>query len=284
MKMNVFKLQGGLGNQLFIIAAVLHSISRDRVTHKIDTSLFDNPSEIRNFVGWDILRQLGLEDCELQKNSKSGDPLVIEKLKRFTENDVGLSQMSLPSHGAYIEGYFQNFEFYKDGIFDLSKRINSVINQNLANGILTETSPNTAHVHVRRGDYLSMPHILDHHCQVANYYIKALRYLNRMQPLDHIRIFTDDQNFCREELKDQLTKYFDGSIEVVSDDQENPWLEFLSLADAEQMVISNSSFSWWAAMVAYHCRGVKASKIVYPKKWYKRKEHHLHVDDWVELD
>lgn len=111
-------------------------------------------------------------------------------------------------------------------------------------------------VHARRGDYLGARQLAFHGvCQEA-YYLHAVRELRADIGDLPVRVFSDDADFgahLARLLSDATVVDQIGSAEQVLG----------QMAAAKALVISNSSFSWWAAWLA----GDKAT-VIAPAPWF----------------
>jgi len=120
-------------------------------------------------------------------------------------------------------------------------------------------------VHIRRANNLALP---DHHpVPSLDYFEKALDLLGAKD----IMVFSDDMDWCRKQsiFKDarfamgvpsdvdvmELTKYAPLNHESAAFD-----LHTMSMCS--KFVISNSTFSWWAAFLS------GSKDVVYPQHWY----------------
>lgn len=104
-------------------------------------------------------------------------------------------------------------------------------------------------LHIRRGDYVNLS---DKHppCSLE-YYQKAIALF----PKKHFLVFSDDREWCKENLKG-----FNWSFGIGSNDEEE--LYMMSLCRGH--IIANSSFSWWGA----YLNPSKRKKVVAPKNWF----------------
>jgi hypothetical protein len=139
-----------------------------------------------------------------------------------------------------------------------------------------------AFLHVRRGDYLKIPHI--HYVQPIDYYVRAV---DRFPPHVKILLFSDDMEWVESQ------EFFRGErFELVRGDE----LENLALMTlcTEGAICSNSTFSWWGAFLGPHSR---RSPVVVPARWinpdyvnsekwrtaYGMKVPPLFPEDWIIL-
>ena len=105
----------------------------------------------------------------------------------------------------------------------------------------------TVSIHVRRGDYLELS---DFHptCEVS-YYDDAMKNFEGYTPL----VFSDDVALCKENLSHHHPIFVEGNDLNVD-------MCLMSMCDGH--IISNSSFSWWAAWLG------NKKNVVAPKTWF----------------
>lgn len=121
----------------------------------------------------------------------------------------------------------------------------------------------TVIVNVRRGDYYSNPeHRAAYGFDVENYIDAALtRTVVLHGPIATIRLVSDDPEWCRRTLQlDQFAREV-SSASV----HEGPVENFFDVARAYRMVITNSTFSYWAAMVSNVRHANNHSQVVAPR-------------------
>ena len=58
-------------------------------------------------------------------------------------------------------------------------------------------------------------------------------------------------------------------------------IAFIILSNAKNMIMSNSTFSWWAAYI-----GNNKSVIIVPNKWYNNSlfSNGIYLNDWVSVE
>tara|TARA_R110000868_G_scaffold8986_1_gene45525 strand:- start:15157 stop:15993 length:837 start_codon:yes stop_codon:yes gene_type:complete len=111
-------------------------------------------------------------------------------------------------------------------------------------------------IHVRRGDYLLPQH--HHFCKLDNnYYESALQYF-----LDHIEkyhfvIFSNDIEWCKENL-------IEGEM-VTFMQQGQDCVDMILMSMCDHNIIANSSYSWWAAYINKN----ENKKIICPTNYLK---------------
>jgi hypothetical protein len=111
-------------------------------------------------------------------------------------------------------------------------------------------------VHVRGGDYLKS----DIYEKLGKEYYRAgLKILFAEFPELPVVLFTDDLDYAREQLDAEINyTYFDDRAFRASQ-------ILYIISQAKGMVISNSTFAYWAAI------SNNSNHIVAPKKWFREK-------------
>jgi hypothetical protein len=126
-------------------------------------------------------------------------------------------------------------------------------------------------IHVRRGDYVGN---LGAGLLSSEYYNYAIRILNGSQR--NIWVFSDDIQVAKGEFSKYSTSNWRwiGSSELSSPSQN---LYLMSLA--KDIVIANSTFSWWGAMLNHK------KNVVAPEKWSRNQEdpRDLYPPEWKTI-
>jgi hypothetical protein len=93
-------------------------------------------------------------------------------------------------------------------------------------------------------------------------------------PSDKYMIFSDDNDWCRENFKQE-------NVEIVSGNTADEDLQLMSLCDNH--IIANSSFSWWGAWLGNN----KCKSVVAPKVWFGESNpfptEDIYCDGWKIL-
>jgi hypothetical protein len=134
-------------------------------------------------------------------------------------------------------------------------------------------SATSAFLHIRRGDYLKYPHI--HYIQPIEYYQKAVDTLKEKNPaVQTIYVLSDDMKWVNEQpiFRDPLFKLYE------SDDELQSFL-FMTKCHAGA-IIANSTFSWWGALMGSHKYN---SPIMYPYRWISDPVHGLFPNSWIQI-
>lgn len=132
----------------------------------------------------------------------------------------------------------------------------------LADPQFVDADPDHMVVNVRRGDYYSVPeNRAQYGFDVASYVHAALQQsMARDGVPSRITVVSDDVDWCLEELSwlaDQAPVEWPGSAGPIGD--------FLTVASARRLLITNSTFSYWAAHVGNVLRGDNHAQVWAPR-------------------
>jgi hypothetical protein len=144
----------------------------------------------------------------------------------------------------------------------------------------------TVSLHIRRGDYLT--NSANHYNLSLDWYQKALEKF----PEHTVLIFSDDIEWCKNqsifdadrfmfsETKDGKVVRLDGRWDSTNMDH---WYDLCLQSLCDDNIISNSTFSWWAAYLNQN----KEKVVVSPdpsKMWFGPNNAHLDTKDLIPSD
>jgi hypothetical protein len=232
--MIVTKLQGGLGNQLFQWAATKYLSIKYNTDYKFELSYFQ-------LMGWEL---------ELKKFKK----IIIEEYNtpislKIVTDDFNFKNIE---DNSFLNGYWQSEKYFNE--IDNLIRQDLKIEDNLKNYIINKypiLNQNTISLHVRRGDYIRLNNY--HPIQNLDYYKKAYDIINDNSI--NILVFSDDINWCKENIKLDNILYIEGETNIVD-------MYIMSLCTHN--IIANSSFSWWGAWLNSN----ENKKVIAPINWF----------------
>lgn len=284
-------LQGGFGNQLFILAAAWQQAIRLNVPLYIDASRFTGRDRLE--VGYETPRDFALGDLALPgtviveespwlRNSPRRPrglrrTVASRRLKVFRETTPGdIDALDKIVPGTTLFGYFQSPRYFTQ----IDERVAAMLFSRPSDSASRNhaTSEHTT-VHLRRGDYMD-PAVARHHgLATADYVRRALALLRTMQPSWPALVYSDSPEVARRELADlDDVTFVDESAGPLSD------LETLvEMSRGNAFVMSNSSFSWWAAwLMSQRSDGL----VIAPRPWSANGDsgHQLLLPNWVTLD
>lgn len=243
--MIISKLQGGLGNQLFQWAFGRNLSNINNVPLYLDSNFYRLSIQgvTKRAFSLDKFPYLNytLTDS-LEDNGKQF--LRFSEPSNFTNLNYNLN------YNYYLEGYFQSEKYFIESS-DLIKKDLRPSNENL-DRLVTKypIDKNDISIHIRRTDYIASNGY--HPVQSIEYYKQAIEIIG---DYDNIFVFSDDINWCKENLKFDNMIFIDGN-----DDVEDLWIMSL----CKNNVIANSSFSWWGAWLNNN----KDKKVIAPSNWF----------------
>jgi hypothetical protein len=251
--MIIARIEGGLGNQMFIYAAARSLAFRTNRMLKLDvTSVFNVDSYGRNY-------QLHLFNIQAQEANAeevaiytigSGSFKRLQRLNRllplnwrsFIEEkslfDPRLFQFRPKRKKVYLIGYWQREEYFEKVANVIRKDFTLTVELSAETLKVREQMRNVENesvcLHARR---IAYEHLLP-----KSYYEKAFEVLQKRVKMPRFFIFADDVDWVQANLNPP------GPMELVTHngaerDFEDLWL----ISQCRHAIIANSSFSWWGA-------------------------------------
>lgn len=257
--MKIVKYIGGLGNQMFIYAfsVALRETFKQEIlvdTHYYKSFKFHQGLELSKIFGlelkearlWDILRMAWYFpnywiDFHILKYLPKRSRTVKEKAD-YTFN----SEILKDSTDKYYDGYWQDcqyFDKFKNVIVSELCFKPTLIGKNkevLSKMLMEE---NSVGIHVRRGDYLNNWKYQGL-CGL-DYYIQAIEYIQKQVKSPRYYLFSDDVTY----LETNICPLLHGAeYTIVNWNRGNDsYIDMQLLSSCKNLIIANSSFSWWAA-------------------------------------
>lgn len=292
--MIIVRIIGGHSNQLFQYAVGRALASKRNTELKLDiTTYFDNqpaentpreyelavyplrasiasPSEIKNALDGQS------ENNRYKKFLMNKDRFVIynEKPTSF-QSEV----LRLPKN-AYLIGYWQNENHFKDIRKDLIKEFEPVKPMSLKNKqyLARIQSTQAISLHIRREDYVDNKSANEFHGLMPLDYYKAALAIILKKTKDnnrHVFVFSKEIDWCKKNIKlDLPTTFIEGNKDG-SDDMR-------LMKHCKHNIMANSSFSWWGAWLNQNPDKI----IVAPKIWFQDPSANKNMElpkSWIRL-
>ena len=231
--MNVVKIMGGLGNQLFQYAVAKHLEQYDEIG--LDITYYD--SDINK--NGDVPHRDFLLPCFV-------DGLVYAEQETRPRVNQWNYDKDKPYTDSWFFGDWQKYDFFKDVELDIRLKAKYITKgaRKLAEQMQKEDSVS---IHIRRTDYEGLGWLLG-----LDYYTRAVDRIKGLIDNPVFYIFSDDIIWCSENLKtDGLCIRF------------NELMDFWLMSKCKHNIIANSSYSFWAAYL-----NENADKhVIYPQNW-----------------
>lgn len=302
-------LTGGLGNQLFQVAAGL-ALSNgteflvDKSVGKPRTNSKDEP-ELVSFVLPKQIRFLPTRKGSWLVSKSSGYVLRMGIAKRKYENifiirefiifsaslisslyfrsirqnisavGIGFSKITIPKRKIVLSGYFQSYRWASN--LEVKNQLMALRIRNEGNELKFYKSLSLIEkplvIHIRLGDYKIEP---DFGVLSNDYYIQAISNIPS-ESYNKIWLFSDEPELAQNYFDDILREKIRVIPEI--DNSAASTLELMRYGHC--YIIGNSTFSWWGAFLRY--RG--NAKIVAPKPWFKDmpEPRDLIPLDWIRI-
>jgi hypothetical protein len=181
-------------------------------------------------------------------------PVPFARSSKYQFKEIGFHYSPIDGNDLDLVGYFQSEKYFShceplirhhfqfsDSVERYCKKYEQYFTENYCA------------IHIRRGDYLKGNY---HKALPLQYFMNAIEHF----PGKQFVIFTDDPQWCKENF----------DYEVIQGNK--PIYDLAIMSKFKNHIISNSSFSWWAAWLA-------KSKTVAPMDWFGEDAKHLSTKD-----
>jgi hypothetical protein len=256
-------ISGGLGNQMFMIATCLGISMKHGLEYAIQTISSLERGEIKKDT---IFRQLTWEEFDgnipqlVPTHIADGVNAIIE------DNQIDIEFKPFDTD-SYISGYFQSTKYidpHREEILEKMICITPDEKQTLERIMVSyrEDGKTLVGIHVRRTDYLNLGWQLP-----IQYYRDAIAQIDDGNC--KFIIFTDDKNWCEE--------MFPGMH--IHENEERSYMDMMVMSKMSKIVISNSTFSWWAAYIG------DIQTVICPYPWFKSEiyNQNIYQEKWIRV-
>lgn len=284
MKKTRVQLAGGIGNQLFQLAAGIH-FSKIKMTDLVlvrpeecdsryfhDNGLWEIPKLkaarrsilLRSGIGgllWRIDRKL---ITKLQ---------IMQKVRGIYEFNDSEDFKSAPKNLKEVRGYFQILDFAIEARKEIQNSLQSINSSKLISIHNSIKTNETIALHIRRGDYGTLDHIYG--TLGKSYYLTALENCRKITGSQSVLVFSDDVSAAERMLGEIEFQSFDFQF-IAS--EFSPAESILLMSYCSAHIVANSTFSWWGAFLS------DSTKIVvYPSPWTKTHvvENDFFPAEWI---
>lgn len=173
----------------------------------------------------------------------------------------------------YIKGLFQRPSFIQDIRETLIKEIRPINKIKISKQLSTIlNAPNTVSVHVRKGDYKISPHSY----LPMQYYKKAIEYADSHISNAQYLFFSTDMDWVKEGLGKKDNYFYIDELGKFED-----YEELLIMSRCANNIITNSTFSWWAAWLNQNVNKI----VLAPNGWSGSKiiSDYIVLKDWIRI-
>lgn len=176
----------------------------------------------------------------------------------------------------YFDGLWSSIQYYEPIKAQLQTAFAhpapNEINKNYINEM---ESVESVGIHIRRGDYLQDPDFRGI-CEL-DYYKRGIEEIEKDGKRHTFYIFSNDMKWCQENLCPLLDKH--EYVMVKENVGGKSCWDMHLMTHCKDLIIANSSFSWWAAFL-----NNQGGRIIAPSKWVNRDANYdIWADDWIKI-
>lgn len=297
-------MSGGLGNQIFQLSFAYTLQERFPGNVKLDISFFEQSDKLiskcyRLFRGVSSRKYYfyALKDFEIATEKEVAIVLYPGLIKRFFFQKMnkllgGWISTGMLSRGrvytesefndfiankitsAYFRGYWQEYRFY----IPYERLIRNKI-KSLVHGFLLNTNhchfERTCVIHIRKTDQASFL-LRSIYAPVDLKYIEnsIKNVIGINKNIVKLLICSDDIEWCKKNIQS-----VEGVEEICFSETSSHWEDFSIMLDSRFLIISNSTFSWWAGYLGDH------KLVIAPAKWYARDKSSFEFipESWIQV-
>ena len=275
-------LDGGIGNLLFQYAAaksIAANSSAEVVLAEVQTGLrhrlttYVGPVEFRVVDRWSARGLGSVMPPALGRFGRfiniAGRSIVDGAFRLEVGSNCAMDS-ELVERSLFLQGYFQHRSWFDAPLPGLLKRLE--IHQFPG---LPHRLDGVVGLHVRRGDFVRAGWALP-----LDYYSRALE-LARSRGFSSVLIASDD-SMVRELLEERLACQGWTLVQSGAFGSPSAFLDFHLLARSGAMILSNSTFSWWAARLNEHLSGSDVGPRFAPARWFDGGDQLLD-EQWIAV-
>lgn len=283
--MIIIKILGGLGNQLFTYATAYALAKRLNVKLMLDEIIYHTNYSLRisnldlfsiSYNNKIINRSIGHNKFLIKLYNRFHKYLL-----RFYYNAIEIKEKEQfifqefncdINKNYYLNGYWQNYKYFDNYREDLINEFKPLNLSETAQLIIDKISlVKPIAMHVRRGDYATFK---GGKCLSLKYYKDAINYFDKCNIKNPIWVFTDDIEYCKNNIiiSNRTVMYISENYKL------NDIEEFFCMCKCQHIITANSTFSWWAAYLNSNINKIVISPVVdmwkesfYPNDWIKLK-------------
>lgn len=299
--MRIVNIAGGLGNQMFqfAFALMLKNHFPDEVV-KIDTQhyhtlFFKHFGSVNLHNGFEIEQVFPHASLpianrnDLMRLTYYIPNYVMSRIARrilpvrkteyiapYSENFMSNDKV-FTDGDTYYEGYWQCVNYY----LDMKEQLRQVFAHGKPDAYNTEMirqikSTHSVGIHVRRGDYKNAPDF--NGICTMDYYRKAISQASSDHQEKTFFVFSNDIPWCLQNIKPLIEGH--NVMFVDGNRGKNSCWDMFLMTYCSELIIANSSFSWWGAFL-----NENAKKIYAPEPWLRRDcKIEIHDPQWVRIN
>ena len=198
------------------------------------------------------------------------------KIGKFTyvkEDELAFlpEAVSVKNNEIYYDGYWHSDNYFKKYRKDLISQFvftNDRIDE-AYKGMCKDQDEETVAIHIRRGDYITQN---NPNARGVEYYQEAIKAISTIVKKTRFCFFSDDLEWVKENFSNVKNVVFANENRLLDDIE-----EFELMSKCHHQIISNSSFSWWAAWLNQNTQ----KTVIVPKEWKNKRD--MMLDEWIKI-
>lgn len=294
------KLTDGLGNQMFQLAFAL-ALKRNNERIYLDISKLGE-SHVRSYgldkfvlndyivipgkiIQWSVrfymkvLRLLFNRVLGVSLHTQKGFDTYVKFGFYTTEEPIKYFNILSRNYPIrFVRGFYQSSKYFFAVKEDVKKNFelkNIPVKRTVLDMRNKILNCNSVCLHIRRGDYLKYPRF-----QVCTeeYYQQAISYFKKQYSDSVFFIFSNGHSDI-----EWIKKNYNFSASIVWVDlRNNEEEDFYLMQCCKHFIISNSTFSWWAAYLSNN----KDKKVIAPYPWIRGDEYQddIYEESWIKIN
>lgn len=280
--MIIVKIWGGIGNQLFqyVFGQYLHYRYGQEVFY--DDNAYISVDKLRNRELDSLDRVIKYDNsCNFSKYRGVKNRLLrflwqTSPRKHLVLEGKTMPKSFLPNHIYFFQGYWQDIKYYKwlmENVLDFDLQSKHIPEELVCLYDEVRNEENSVSIHVRRGDYFSPKNIKTYGVCDIDYFNSALEKISMQIPNFRLFVFSDDLDWVRENLRVGDNAIFVPNYSI----SQFAYIELMS--HCRHHIISNSSFSWWGAVL----NSQDSSMVIAPKSWTLTSVKTIALETWFKI-
>lgn len=260
----IVSLDGGIGNLLFQYSAALKLQNHFEFEVSLKELSPGLVHRLEKYVG-----ELEFSTSSFKPKVQSTLTSKLSSLITKWVSDFSPSEAPYSKRVRFLKGYFQHPSWYEDSLEIVLKKLDA----HRASASL-HTPENVTAIHLRRSDYVRLGWDLP-----MSYYEKAIS-LHTNITKGPVAIFSDDQ-IVSELFTNRLSS---AGLAIYEDEHvgsPSALHDFLTIAKAQTIIMSNSTFCWWAVKLAQYSN---SEVVAYcPYTWLPDSKSNVLIDStWIK--
>ena len=288
---NNYLIDKNLNEKIYISFEDLHKHKSDNFSFKNELKYFkilnmeeitkieySNKQKILDFM-YKVFIKFIRNKAKIKKESLTQQyyDIVIKKMQKILNINglyyyiPGMKEFSKSkTKNIIFYGSYEDSRYYlknRNCILDAFTPINDRIDKNRDLYRIIEEN-NSVCVTIRRGDFLNNKNIDNYYICNKDYFMKAIKKMNKIINSPQYVVFSDDIEWCKNNIEFPNNTVFESGNDPI-------WEKIRLMYSCKHFIISNSTFSWWAQYLSRN----EDKKVIAPKVWNKFEYSDLIYDD-----